>query len=350
MFLLSNPKSKEVQLPNSNLRIEAMLNSLDEILSPFAEPAHSGEGSGRRVDNLWRILEMGAEFGVLLFGQPCGWELSWIVRPSDENIPRLGVVERGGLPQRSNVPEQAIDPYNARSPSMQNEPDPQSDPPKRKRRKRLGRSQSVKEKSTKKSGEQSHGKSYPPTTWTTRNIDNYFLQRTTTGGSYVQNLHQQQLEHSQSNNRPSLSLRSRSESNFSPAYQQGLSLTGMTQNGVEIHDHHLRKDDVEGEAPAPLSKDGDFVIVPPNNHSARLPERPITRSRESHPETSFLYGPEESRPATEPPPPDPPKPTGKPIIYFPALLKTKDEYGCNLSQWIVVSEPAVDRSFLTFYA
>jgi hypothetical protein len=347
MFLLSNPKSKAaVQLRNSNLRIEAMLDSLDEILSPFAEPEHSGEDSGRRVENLRRILEMGAEFGVLLFGQPCGWELSWTVRPSDENIPKIEVVEKGVFLQSSNVPEKVLDPEDEQSPAKQIDSDPQSHPPKRKRRNRLGRSQSTKEKSTKKAREQSHGKIYPPSTWETQNIDSYILQNTTTGGSYVQNLHQQRLQPSQSNHRPPLSLRSRSESDFSATNHQGSSLPGTIQNGVKTHDPHSRNYRVEDEAPAPLPKDGNLVTVQPNDYSARLPERPNTRSGESHPETSFLYGPEES---TETSLPDPPKLTGKPIMYFPALLKIKDEYGCNLSQWIVVSEPAVDRTYLTHY-
>jgi hypothetical protein len=51
----------------------------------------------------------------------------------------------------------------------------------------------------------------------------------------------------------------------------------------------------------------------------------------------------------EPPLAAPTSQTGRPIIYFPALVKIKDEYRCELSQPIMVSEPVVDRSFLTIF-
>ena len=357
MFLLSGPKTKTVQLRNSGLRIDAMLNLLDEILSPFAETVHTGEGSGRRLDNLRRLLEIGTEFGVLLFGQPCGWELDWAVRPSDETQRDLEVLNNG-LAHSSKASELVTNIGNTQYPPLHNGLEPEPDPPKRRRRRRLGRSQSMKEK---KSREQPQGKFYPPSTWRSQNFDTFVeeksgasLQRTITGGTDTQHRHQHRLHPSHPHYDQSLSLRSQSESNFSPASHQDWVPPGSkhnvptTQNEMGSNDQNYRKDEIKDKPPPTLPKDVNAIELQLNEPPLRLQEHPGTRSRETQQETSFLDGPETNF-TPEPASTAPRRQTAKPITYFPALLKTRDEYGCKLSQHIVVSEPVVDRSFLTHY-
>jgi hypothetical protein len=358
MFLLSGPNTKTVQLRNSGLRIDAMLNLLDEILSPFAEPIHTGEGSGRRLDNLRRLLEIGADFGVLLFGQPCGWELNWAVRPSDEVQGELEVLNNG-LAHSSKASELVTNTGNAQYPPLHNGSEPEPEPPKRRRRKRLGRSQSMKEK---RSREQPQGRFYPPSAWRSQNFDTTVeeksgatLQRTITGGSDTQHLHQHRSHPSYPHYDQSLSLRSQSESDFSPAPHQDWGLPGgkhnvsTAQNEMRTNDPNYRKDENKDKPPPTLPKDVNATELQLNEPPLRLQERPGTRSGETQQETSFLDGPEETRFKLEPASAAPGRQTAKPMTYFPALLKTRDEYGCKLSQHIVVSEPVVDRSFLTHY-
>lgn len=335
-----------------------MLNSLDEILSPFAEPIHTGEGSGRRLDNLRRLLEIGADFGVLLFGQPCGWELNWAVRPSDETQRECEALSNG-LAQSSKTSELVTNTGNAQYPPLNNGSEPESDPQKRRRRKRLGRSQSMKEK---KSREQPQGKYYPPSAWRSQNFDatveeksGATLQRTITGGSDTQHLHQHRSHPSNPHYNQSLSLRSQSESDFSPTPDQDWGLPGSkhnvstAQNEMGTNDPNYRKDEIKDKPPPTLPKDVHAIEPQLNELPVRFQGRPGTRSGETQQEASFLDGPEETRFKPDLASAPPRTQIAKPMTYFPALLKTRDEYGCKLSQHIVVSEPVVDRSFLTHY-
>jgi len=369
VFLLSGPKSKTVQLRNAGLRIEAMLMSLDEILSPFAEPVHTGDGNERRLENLRRLLEIGADFGVLLFGQPCGWELNWTVRPSDEAHRELEILHSGQL-HSSKIAEQVTNAASSQYQPLHNEPEPQPVQPQRKRRRRLGRSHSLKKK---ESQEQPHGQRCPPSSLQTQierpmeeNIG-AALHPTITGESDIQRLHKQrqhpsdpyhqQFHHQRSTKQgeQSLSLRPRSDSDFPRIhYQESLhhgnkQNVPTTQKEIETPDPHSCKDEIEDKALPTFPKDNAAVKLEPNEHLAKLPERPQTRSRETRPEESFLDGSEESRVTTEQPLAAPTSQTGRPIIYFPALVKIKDEYGCKLSQPIMVLEPVVDRSFLATF-
>lgn len=259
-----------------------MLTSLDEILGPFAEPAHTDDGNERRLENLRRLLQMGADFGVLLFGQPCGWELNWTVRSSDEADRELEILHSGQT-HSSKVPEQVAITASSQYQPLRNEPEPQPAPPRQKRRRRLGRSQSMKEKESR---EQPQRQQCPPSS---------------------------------------------------------------LQSQIETRGPHSCKGEIEDEALPTSPKDDTAAELRPNEHLAKLPERPQTRSRETRSEKSFLDGPEESRFTAEPPLAAPTNQTARPIIYFPALVKIKDEYGCKLPQPIMVSEPVVDRSFLATF-
>jgi hypothetical protein len=349
-----------------------MLTSLDEILGPFAEPVHTGDGNGRRLENLRRLLQMGADFGALLFGQPCGWELNWTLRSSDEADRELEILHSGQT-HSSKVPEQVTIAASSQYQPLHNEPEHQPAPPRKKRRRRLGRSQSMKEKEPR---EQSQRQQCPPSPLKSqieRPMEEEIgaaLHPTVTSESDIQHLHQQRQHpsdpyHQQSHHPRStkqegdqaLSLRPRSQSDsgFSRIhYQESLhhgkkQNVPITQKEIETRDLHSCKDEIEDKALPTSPKDHAAVELEPNEHLAQLPECPQTRSRETRPEESFLDGPEESRFTAEPPLAAPTSQTGRPIIYFPALVKIKDEYGCKLSQPIMVSEPVVDRSFLTTF-
>lgn len=129
--------------------IEAMLQSLDEVLGTFAQLENTGEDNARRLDNLRRLLEIAADFRALLFGQPCGWELGWTMRMPDETSIEMVNAARG-QPNNSKVSEQVANTPGTQYGPFRNDCKPQpASLPQRRRRKRLGRTHSTKEGKTR---------------------------------------------------------------------------------------------------------------------------------------------------------------------------------------------------------
>ncbi|KAF8856971.1 hypothetical protein BDZ45DRAFT_675090 [Acephala macrosclerotiorum] len=363
LYLLSGPESKTVQLQHTSYRIEMMLGSLDEILSPFAESDRGGAGNVKRLSNLRAIIQKATDIAVLLFGQPCGWQFDWTLRPVNE-IEEL--IERpNGHHQpnshNSQPAQQGSIVVSARTQSSLSDLQPRPPSPEKKRRRRLGRSHSTKAKDVPR--QEPRKDKYPPMTpirlpelKAGEEIDEGVLYRTTTGGTDAQHKggDQRHYPHSHYNEyhgRPSMeertqsyTQRSRSHPEFAPIYQQ------ETIQHRNAHDKsNIRR---EPETSDSFSfKEGHEGVAPPaplkDTQDDGLQQRPQTRSRQIEPQESFLDGPQQSRFKRETPVMIPSSRSSRPIICFPALLKVRDEYGCQLPEPLLVSEAVVDNSVLT---
>lgn len=362
LYLLSGPESKTVQLQHTSYRIEMMLGSLDEILSPFAELDRSGAGNLKRLNNLRAIIQKATDIAVLLFGQPCGWQLDWTLRPINE-VEEL--IERPNSHHQANShnspsTQQVSIAVSARTQSSLSDVQPRPPSPEKKRRRRLGRSHSTKAKDVPR--QETRKEKYPPMTpirlpeqKASEETDERVLYRTATGGTEHQHQGGQQRHYPQSyyheyHGRPSMeertqsyTQRSRSNPEFAPIYQQ------------EVMQHRNARDKSnirrEPETSDSFSFEGHEGVATPapltDNHDDSLQQRPQTQSRQIEPQESFLDGLERSRFKREPQVIVPSSRPSRPIICFPALLKVRDEYGCQLPEPLLVSEAVVDNSVLT---
>lgn len=82
-FLLAGPTNKPREMQDSKARIDKLATSLDSILYIFAEDPR-GKENENRLHELRALLKTGADFGLLLFAQPCVWEMDWSIRPLGE--------------------------------------------------------------------------------------------------------------------------------------------------------------------------------------------------------------------------------------------------------------------------
>ncbi|KAE8447601.1 hypothetical protein EG329_010572 [Mollisiaceae sp. DMI_Dod_QoI] len=361
-YLLSSSQSKTVQLQHTGFRIERMLSSLDEILSPFADSDQSGIGSGRRLNNLRAIIQKATDIGVLLFGQPCGWDLDWTLRPTnDEQELVESPNSNHPMPQLSQQTSNAAQGRTQTSLSDGQTQIPQQE---KKKRRRLGRSHSVRTKDIPR--EEMRRDRHPPTTPLRLPVqrpsevmvsEEGALFRTITGGTENQNTtkqhgHSPQLHSHQSHDRPSMeqertrsyAQRSKSEPEFARIHQQETMHhrnaydVSNNQRVTKTSDSYSFQEDMEEITPSPKSKD---------NYVNGVQQQLVARTRQTGSYGLILDGPEQSRFERESQTMVDPRKPSRPIICFPALLKVRDEYGCQLPEPLLVLEPVVDKSFLT---
>ncbi|KUJ24056.1 uncharacterized protein LY89DRAFT_10482 [Mollisia scopiformis] len=371
LYLLTGAQDRTVQLHNTTLRINLMVDSLDEILCPFAEPDHIGVGGGRRLGNLRSIVTAATDIGVLLFGQPCGWELNWKRRPTND-MHGANMTPNGLYQINSQVSQQQSNALTVRSSTSHSDVLPQLPPEQRKRRRRLqiGRSHSTKEKERDKPEKSRKDRDRPPVTASIMRLsaqqDGAYsegapMYRTRTGetpnqydGSQnYQGYDRQQLAEQEGFR--SLTQRSRSEPHFTPIFQQ----EATQHRNINANSSPLREIEINGTNEIFISNAGVEDSVPstiPSNkydNSLQTPqiipgERPDPPPKHIGAQESFLDGPDQSRfrreSRTTIVPPNQPS---RPIIYFPALIKVNDEYGCKLPEPLLVLEPMIDRSFVT---
>jgi hypothetical protein len=383
-----------------------MVGWLDEILCIFAEPEHVGEGSTRRLGNLRSIVTVATEIGVLLFGQPCGWELDWTIRPTNDTYEMT--VNGANRPQ-SRLSQQNPSADSVQSPISYEDVQPETPKEPRKRRRRfqdLVRSQSSKGKERERDKIRKD-KDRPPLTASVLRYappqstgeSKAGLYRTRTGEiqsqykgpqlehslSRYQQYEDRQLAEQQGNK--GLAQRSRSEPHFTLIHSHGSiqyrntfenanlpkeTITHGTEDsfsfkaGVEDTVSSATRNgygDVlqSGQSRLPKSPgystynhaQESFFDAPeyktfiPDSQAPNYPGRQLELSRfvtEQKHLTQTRRSLERSRPIPELNGPVRPS---RPIIYFPALLKVGDEYGCRMTQPLLVLEPMVDRACLT---
>lgn len=340
-----------------------MLSSLDEILGPFAEPGRNGAGNAKRLNNLRVIVQKATDIAVLLFGQPCGWQFDWTLRPTNE-VEELLERTNGNQQIHSHNLQPVRDgsiTANARTQSSLSDAQPQPPSPEKKKRRRIGRSSSTKAKDAPR--QEPRKDKYPPMTpirlpepKPREEIDEGILYRIATGGTENlhiggQNRHSPQSHYHEYHGRPSMeertqsyTQRSRSHPEFAPSYHQETMQHRYTHDKANVRREPATNDSFSFE-------EGHNGVAPPDplkdNHEDGLQPRPETRSKQVGPQESFLEGPEESRFRREQQAMVLQGRPSRPIVCFPALLKVRDEFGCQLPEPLLVSEPVVDRSFLT---
>lgn len=381
-----------------------MVGWLDDILCVFAEPEHVGEGSKRRLGNLRSIVTLATEIGVLLFGQPCGWELDWTVRPTNGSyeMPMNGV--HRPLSRQSQQQPSAASPQ---SPTSFEDAQPETPKEPRKRRRRLQelvRSHSSKGKERERDKIRKD-KDRPPLTASVLRFappqstaeSEAGLYRTRTGerqsqymGPQLEQPHYQQHEDrrlAELHGNRGLTQRSRSEPHFTPVHphesiqyrntfenaklpketmthdtEDSFSFEAGVGDAVSSTRNGYVGDALQGgqsrlpKSPGHSTHDyaqESFFDAPeyrtsiPDSQAPNHPGRPLEQSR-FVPERKHSTKPRQSMEHTRPIPElkAPVRPS-RPIIYFPALLKVGDEYGCRMTQPLLVLEPVVDRACLT---
>lgn len=366
-----------------------MVTSLDEILGVFAEPEHAGDGSIKRLGNLRSIVSVATDIGVLLFGQPCGWKLDWKMRPTKDTYELP--TRNGYEPQsrQSQLPK-PIGPDKTTSFESLDSETPKQPRKRIKRFQQLVRSQSHKEKERERDRNR-RDKDRPPLTASVMRFafpqgveQEPGLHRVRTGESQnkiTQHPKPHYQEYDDGRSIKSLTQRSRSEPYFMPIYhQESTHYDSIHENASPIRereqdasDSYSFKAGVEDIVSSTSRR--DHLDETLQTLQKRLPERPRDNSTHSHaqelsfddsrqkksvPVSSTQHSgraQEQSRFVLEQSSrtvdhanltaKQAPIELSRPITYFPALLKTGDEYGCRMAEPLLVLEPLVDKTFLT---
>lgn len=324
-----------------------MATSLDSMLRIFAAGDREGKDNDERRESLHALLKLGAEFGLLLFAQPCGWEVDWDIPPVETVAEPIKLHQSSrGSQQRPNIgsgKREVVRREQNRGPQVyktQGTSGTQGKIPQMPRPRSMAGNEGF---------EAHRGKD--PNQFGTRNpsqrprassVRSYNpeaaagMNRTHPLSGDVQ---KDQLGGNQRHEDPQFASTD-SESRPQPGHVDGLS-----RECQAIHDPH---------AVVQSASDSASNAELRQNERQRQPNQELTVDAQGIDQASTASAPVQSQTYSNgdqrvPVDPGAPTKTGLPVIYFPALLKTTDEYGRKLRRRLVVSEPKVDKAILVSF-